>query len=80
MPTKRQIARVPMGHYNMKDFLSGQSSKILTALSQDDTTGFILKNGKPLVVVISNERYERMMRAGIDVNDELTWATKKEGE
>jgi len=59
----------PMDHYNMSDFLRGQSSKIITAISEEDRSGFVLKNGKPLAVIISNERYERLLKAGIDINE-----------
>lgn len=59
----------PMEHYNMSDFLRGQASKIFTAISNEDKSGFVLKNGKPVSVVISNERYERLLKAGIDINE-----------
>ena len=59
----------PMEHYNMSDFLRGQASKIITAIADEDKTGFILKNGKPLAIVMSNERYERLLKAGIDINE-----------
>ncbi len=59
----------PMEHYNMSDFLRGQASKIVTAVSEEDKTGFILKNGKPLAILMSNERYERLLKAGIDINE-----------
>ena len=64
---KRSIT--PMEHYNMTDFLKGQASKIITSISEDDTSGFVLNNGKPLAVIISNERYERLLKAGIDINE-----------
>ncbi|MGN0262810.1 MAG: type II toxin-antitoxin system Phd/YefM family antitoxin [Oliverpabstia sp.] len=64
---KRSIT--PMEHYNMTDFLKGQASKIITSISEDDTSGFVLKNGKPLAVIMSNERYERLLKAGIDINE-----------
>lgn len=67
MPEKKPIK--PMEHHNIGDFLKGQSSKILTAISDDDKTAFVLKNGKPIVVVMSNERYARLLEAGIDIND-----------
>ena len=57
----------PMEHYNMSDFLRGQASKIITTISDEDKAGFVLKNGKPLAVIISNDRYERMLKAGIDI-------------
>jgi PHD/YefM family antitoxin component YafN of YafNO toxin-antitoxin module len=59
----------PMEHYNMSDFLRGQASKIVTAVSEEDKTGFILKNGKPLAILMSNKRYERLLMAGIDINE-----------
>ena len=30
----------PMKHYNMSDFLRGQASRIITAVSEKDDTGF----------------------------------------
>ena len=59
----------PMEHYNMSDFLRGQASKIITTISDEDKAGFVLKNGKTLAVIISNDRYERMLKAGIDINE-----------
>ena len=59
----------PIEHHNIGDFLRGQSSKILTSIADTDKTAYVLKNGKPLVVVISNQRYERLLKAGIDIND-----------
>ena len=59
----------PMEHYNMSDFLRGQASKIITAISEDDRAGFVLKNGKPMAVIISNDRYERLLKSGIDINE-----------
>ena len=53
----------------MSDFLRGQASKIITSISETDTAAFVLKNGKPMAVVISNERYERLLKAGIDINE-----------
>lgn len=67
MPDKKPIE--PMEHHNIGDFLRGQSSKILTSIADADKTAFVLKNGKPIVVVMSNERYTRLLKAGIDIND-----------
>lgn len=61
--------KVPMEHYNMSDLLRGQASKIITAVSDEDKTGFVLKNGKPKAVLMSNDRYERLLAAGIDINE-----------
>lgn len=59
----------PMEHYNMSDFLRGQASRIITSVSEEDKSGFILKHGKPMVIIISNERYERLLKEGIDINE-----------
>jgi PHD/YefM family antitoxin component YafN of YafNO toxin-antitoxin module len=66
---KENKPKIPMEHHNMAEFLRGQSSKILTRLSKEDKTAFIQKNGKPIVIVISNDRYERMLKEGVDIND-----------
>lgn len=66
--TKKKSIK-PMEHYNMSDFLRGHASQIITKVSEEDTTGYVLKHGKPMVVIISNERYERLLKAGIDVNE-----------
>ncbi len=58
-----------MGFYNMSDFLRGQSSKIITRLSKNDEAAFILKNGKPMAVIISKNRYDRLMQSDINVLD-----------
>ena len=67
--TTEKKSITPMEHYNMSDFLKGKASKIVTAIADEDKTGFILKNGKPLAVLISNDRYERLLKAGIDINE-----------
>lgn len=66
---KRKDSKVTMEFYNMTDFLKGQSSKIITKLSENDEAAFVLKNGKPKAVVISKERYNRLLQAGIDILD-----------
>ena len=59
----------PMKHYNMSNLLRGQASRIITNISTEDKAGFVLKNGKPLAVIISNDRYERLLQAGIDITE-----------
>ena len=34
-------SKLPMEHYNMSDLLRGQASKIITAISEKDTAGFV---------------------------------------
>ena len=59
----------PMEHLNIGEFNRGQSSKLIRNLVEKDNTAFILKNGKPIAVVLSYERYERLMQEGIDINN-----------
>lgn len=69
MANEEKSHKQPMEFYNMSDFLKGQSSKLITGLSEEDKTAFVLKNGKPVAVLISNERYERLLKAGIDITE-----------
>ena len=58
-----------MEHLNIGEFNRGQSSKLIRNLVEKDNTAFILKNGKPIAVVLSYERYERLLHEGIDINN-----------
>lgn len=59
----------PMEHLNIGEFNRGQSSKLIRNLVEKDNAAFIQKNGKPIAVVISYERYERLLKSGIDINE-----------
>lgn len=61
--------KTTMVFYNMSDFLRGQSSKIITKLSEEYAAAFELKNGRSMAVLMSIDRYERLMKAGIDISD-----------
>lgn len=61
--------KMPMEHLNIGEFNRGQSSKLIRELVEKDQTAFIQKNGKPMAVVMSYERYERLLLAGIDINE-----------
>ena len=65
--TKR--VKTPMEHLNIGEFNRGQSSKLIRGLVEEDKTAFIQKNGKPIAVVMSYERYQRMFEQGLDIND-----------
>ena len=69
MTSDDKMKKQPMDFYNMSDLLRGQSSRLITRLSNEDRTAFVLKNGKPLAVLMSNERYERLLKAGIDITE-----------
>lgn len=61
--------KTPMEHWNIGEFNKGQASKIIRNLSEQDKTAFIQKNGKPIAVIMSYERYQRIFEQGIDIND-----------
>ena len=50
-------------------FNRDQSSKLLRELADNDKTAHVLKNGKPIAVVLSKERYERLLEVGIDIRN-----------
>lgn len=58
-----------MEHLNIGEFNRGQSSKLIRNLAENDQTVIIQKNGKPIAVMISYERYERLLNLGIDINE-----------
>lgn len=62
-------SKKPLQLHNMSEFLKGQASKVLTKISDDDTTALILKNGKPQVVIISYDKYNRLFQNGFDLNE-----------
>ncbi len=61
--------KTPMEHLNIGEFNRGQASKIIRNLVEEDKTAFIQKNGKPMAVIMSYERYQRIFEKGIDIND-----------
>jgi len=58
-----------MEHLNIGEFNRGQSSKLIRNLVEEDKAAFIQKNGKPIAVLISYERYQRMFEKGIDISE-----------
>ncbi len=61
--------KIAMEHLNIGEFNRGQSSKLIRKLVEEDKAAYINKNGKPIAVVMSNERYERLLAKGIDINE-----------
>lgn len=55
--------------YNITEFNRGQASKIIRKISEEDETALVLKHGKPLAVVISIEKYNRLLGMGTDLKD-----------
>lgn len=69
MSNKKNRSKSPIELRNMSEFLKGQASKIFTDISDNDTTAVVLKNGKPKVVIISYEKYDRLFKNGFDLNE-----------
>ena len=61
--------KLPMEHLNIAEFNRGQSSKLIRHLVKEDTVAYVCKHGKPIAVVISNERFNRLLKDGIDINE-----------
>ena len=59
----------PIEHLNIAEFNRGQSSKLIRDLVDEDKVAFIQKHGKPMAVVISYERYKRLLEREVDIND-----------
>ncbi|MCI7552042.1 MAG: type II toxin-antitoxin system Phd/YefM family antitoxin [Arcanobacterium sp.] len=67
MATKKR--KVPMRHINIGDLSRGQASRLIKEASDKDEPAYVLRYGKPIAVVISNDRYERLMNEGIDPSE-----------
>ncbi len=65
-----QKQKTPMEYINIGELNHGQSSKIVRGLVERDGTALIQKNGKPIAVMISYERYKRMFERGIDITEQ----------
>ena len=61
--------KVPMRHINIGDLSRGQASRLIKEVAEKDEPAYVLRYGKPIAVVISNERYERLMSEGIDPSE-----------
>ena len=69
MAEKTIRPKVPMEHINIAEFNRGQSSKIIRELAAEDKVAFIQKHGKPMAVVISYERFKRLLEKEVDLNE-----------
>ena len=69
MADNKTKPKLPMEHLNIAEFNQGQSSKLIRHLVTEDTVAYVCKHGKPIAVVISNERYNRLLKDGIDINE-----------
>lgn len=49
------------------EFLRGQASKIFDEVSQEDKVVTVVKHNKPHIVIISYDRYRRLIEKGADI-------------
>lgn len=61
--------KVPMRHITIGDLWRGQASRLIKEVAEKDEPAYVLRCGKPIAVVISNERYELLMGEGIDPSE-----------
>ena len=54
---------------NIGDLSQGQASRLIKEVADKDEPAYVLRYGKPIAVLISNERYERLMDEGIDPSE-----------
>lgn len=54
--------------YNIAEFNRGQASKIIRHISEEDETALILKHGRPIAVIISIDKHNRLLEKNIDIN------------
>ena len=55
--------------YNIAEFNRGQASKIIRHISEEDETALVLKHGKPIAVIISIDKYNKLLELGTDLKD-----------
>lgn len=67
MAAKRR--KPPMRHINIGDLSRGQASRLIKEATEKDEPAYILRYGKPIAVLISHDRYERLMNEGIDPSE-----------
>ena len=69
MAGNKSKPKEPIEHLNIAEFNRGQSSKLIRDLVAKDNVAFVQKHGKPKAVIISYERYLRLLEREVDVNE-----------
>lgn len=64
-----KVRKVAMRHINIGELGRGQASRLIKEVSEKDEAAYVMRYGKPLAVMISHERYERLMNEGIDPSE-----------
>lgn len=61
---RKQI--IPESH-TMTEFLRGKASRIFDEVTKKDKVVTVIKNSKPQNVIISYERYKKLIEEGADI-------------
>ena len=69
MSENKSRPKEPIEHLNIAEFNRGQSSKLVRDLVAEDKIAFIQKHGKPMALIISYERYKRLLESEVDINE-----------
>ncbi len=64
---KKRIKREP-DYQPIAEFLRGKSSQIMRGVEEDDSVVLVTRHGKPMVAVISYERYKELTETGMLVD------------
>lgn len=68
-PVVTERRKIPMRHINIGELSRGQASRLIRETVEKDEPAYVLRYGKPIAVLISHERYERLMNEGIDPSE-----------
>ena len=63
---KKRIPIIP-DYRSSTEFLRGQASRVFSEVKEEDKVVIVNKQNKPQVVVISYERYKRLIEDGADI-------------
>ena len=63
--TKKNQRILPESH-TATEFLRGQASKIFDSVASEDKIVTVIKHSKPQVVIISYERYKKLIEQGVE--------------
>ena len=63
---KNKKQRILPESHTATEFLRGQASKIFDSVANEDKTVTVIKHSKPQVVIISYERYKKLVEQGVE--------------
>lgn len=61
--------KAPLEYRNIAEFNRGQSSRVFKEVSESNVPYVVMKNGKPIAVIISYEKYCSLIRDGVNFSD-----------